>query len=111
MIADGLPSSGGAILPLVLLVLLGLAEHQPLATHAGKAGVGAGTVRVLAGVVLVVDLREVQAQVLAADVVVRAVDAALGVPEEAFGRVRRRLAARVLVVPAVFLGLVVHGVV
>lgn len=64
--------------------------HEPLAFHAPDADHGALTVGHLARVVLVVKFREIEPGVTAADAVVSAVDAALGIAEEALDRVRGR---------------------
>lgn len=63
-------------------------EHEALAFHAEDADHSALAVGHLAGVVLVVKLGEVEVRVLVADAVVGAVNAALGVSEEALGGVR-----------------------
>lgn len=85
---------------------LGLALHRPereaLSLDHLDGFRGPRAVGHLASVVLVVQLSEVERQVLPADVIVRPVEAALDVPEEAFRRVggrkpsRRRVVARVL---------------
>ena len=58
-------------------------KHEALAFHTADADHSAFTVGHLAGVVLVVKLGEVEVRVLVADAMVSAVDAALGVAEEA----------------------------
>jgi len=83
-------------------------EHEALAFHAADTDYGALAVGHLAGIVLVVKLGEVERRVLAADVVVGAVDAALGVPEEAFGGVGGDLLA-VIGGASVLFHAVVHG--
>ena len=85
-------------------------EHEALAFHAADTDYSTLTVSHLAGVVLVVKLGEVERRVLAADVVVGAVDAALGVSEEALCRVGRDLLA-VLGGARVLFYAVVHGLV
>ena len=62
-------------------------EHEALAFHAADADHGALAIGHLASVVLVIKLGKVEMRVLAADVVVGAVNAALGVSKEALGGV------------------------
>ena len=83
-------------------------EHESLAFHAADADHGALAVSHLAGIVLVVKLGEVERGVLAADAVVGAIDAALGVAEEALGGIGGHALA-VFRRSRVLLDAVVHG--
>jgi len=85
-------------------------EHEALAFHAADTDYSTLTVSHLAGVVLVVKLGEVERRVLAADVVVGAVDAAFGVTEEALRGIRGHARA-ILCRAGVLLDAVVDGLV
>lgn len=93
----------------LLRARLGPPKHEALAHDLRNAGRGARAVGQLAGVVLVVDFREVEREVLPADLMVRAVQRPLRVAEEAFDRVGRSQAP--ILIPGVFFLPVANGVV